>query len=92
MAYEGQELVSHNGFRVKLIQITEEMLQMEASYSGEGGFPREHYHPQQDEHFEVLEGAVRAMGLSGFTGKSGRPCGQPSSLSVPIATTPGQTS
>jgi quercetin dioxygenase-like cupin family protein len=61
MAFEGQELVGRNGFRLKLVRITEEMLEMEGSYSGEGGLPPEHYHPHQDEHFEVLEGAVRAV-------------------------------
>lgn len=34
---------------------------MEASYSGRGGFPPEHYHPRQDEQFEVLEGAMKAV-------------------------------
>ena len=61
MAYEGQELVGHNGFRLKLLRITEDVLEMEASYSGEGGLPPEHFHPQQDEHFDVLEGALRAV-------------------------------
>ena len=61
MAYEGQELVGRNGFRLKLVRITEDLLEMEGSYSGEGGLPPEHYHPRQDEHFEVLDGAVRAV-------------------------------
>jgi quercetin dioxygenase-like cupin family protein len=61
MAYEGQELVGHNGFRLRLLRITQEVLEMEAYYSGEGGLPPEHLHPRQDEHFEVLEGAVRAV-------------------------------
>ena len=61
MAYEGQELVGHNGFRLKLVQITEEVLVMEGSYSGEGGLPPEHFHPSQDEHFEVLEGSAKAV-------------------------------
>jgi quercetin dioxygenase-like cupin family protein len=61
MAHEGQELVGRNGFRLKLLRITEEVLEMEGSYSGEGGLPPEHYHPHQDEHFEVLEGTVRAV-------------------------------
>jgi mannose-6-phosphate isomerase-like protein (cupin superfamily) len=61
MAHEGQELVGHNGFRLKLIQITDDLLVMEGSYSGEGALPPEHYHPRQDEHFEVLEGAVKAV-------------------------------
>lgn len=34
---------------------------MEGRYSGEGGLPPEHLHPNQDEHFEVLEGAVRTV-------------------------------
>ena len=61
MAHEGQELVGYNGFRLKLMRITEDVLEMEASYSGEGGLPPEHFHPRQDEHFEVREGAVRAV-------------------------------
>ena len=61
MPYEGQELVGRNGFRLKLQRITEDALEMEALYSGEGGLPPEHFHPHQDEHFEVLDGAVRAV-------------------------------
>jgi mannose-6-phosphate isomerase-like protein (cupin superfamily) len=61
MAHEGQELVGHNGFRLKLLRISEDVLEMEGSYSGEGGLPPEHFHPRQDEHFEVLEGTVRAV-------------------------------
>ena len=61
MAYEGQELEGRDGFRLKLLRISEEVLEMEASYTGRGGFPPEHYHPRQDERFEVLEGAVKAV-------------------------------
>jgi mannose-6-phosphate isomerase-like protein (cupin superfamily) len=61
MPYEGQELVGHNGFRLKLVRIAEDVLVMEGSYSGEGGLPPQHFHPRQDEHFEVLEGSVRAL-------------------------------
>ena len=61
MAYEGQELMGRNGFRLKLLRIDQDVLVMEAFYSGEGGLPPEHFHPQQDEHFEVLDGAVRAV-------------------------------
>ena len=61
MAHEGQEIVGHNGFRLKLLRITDEVLEMEASYSGQGGLPPEHLHPRQDERFEVLEGAVRTV-------------------------------
>ena len=34
---------------------------MEASYSGAAGMPPEHLHPSQAEHFEVLEGTMRAV-------------------------------
>jgi quercetin dioxygenase-like cupin family protein len=61
MPREGQELVGPNGFRLKFTRITEAVLEMEAFYSGEGSLPPEHYHPRQDEHFEVLEGAVTAV-------------------------------
>jgi quercetin dioxygenase-like cupin family protein len=61
MAHEGQEIVGRNGFRLRLLRITEELLEMEGSYSGEGGLPPEHFHPRQDEHFNVLEGALRAV-------------------------------
>ena len=34
---------------------------MEATYAGSGSLPPEHLHPRQAEHFEVLEGTVRAV-------------------------------
>ena len=38
-----------------------ELLEMEASYSGEAGMPPEHLHPKQAERFEILEGRMRAI-------------------------------
>jgi quercetin dioxygenase-like cupin family protein len=38
-----------------------ELLEMEASYSGEAAMPPEHLHPKQAERFEVLEGRMRAI-------------------------------
>lgn len=61
MAHQGQELSGHNGFRLKFVRITDDLLEMEASYSGQGGLPPEHLHPQQNERFEVLDGTVRAV-------------------------------
>ena len=60
MPHDGQELEGPNGYRLKLVRTGEELLEMEASYSGQGGWPPEHLHPHQDERFEVLEGAVLA--------------------------------
>ena len=61
MAHEGQVLEGFAGFRLKLLEITDELLVMEAGYSGESGMPPMHFHPNQDESFEVLEGAVRVV-------------------------------
>src|SRR5262249_37187222 len=61
MPYVGQHLNAYNGFRRKLGRLTDDVLEMEAYYSGEGGMPPGHFHPSQDEHFAVLEGAVRAV-------------------------------
>ena len=61
MAYEGQELEGRNGYRLRLVRISAELLEMEAHYAGRGDLPPEHYHPSQDEHFEVREGSVRVI-------------------------------
>jgi mannose-6-phosphate isomerase-like protein (cupin superfamily) len=44
---------------LKIVSSTEEALEVEASYRPGGSPPPAHFHPAQDEHFEVLEGAVR---------------------------------
>jgi quercetin dioxygenase-like cupin family protein len=65
MAHAGQELSGPNGFRLRLVRTGREtggvLLEMEALYSGSGSLPPEHLHPSQDEHFEVLDGAVVAI-------------------------------
>ena len=38
---------------------TPELLEVEAVYSPGGSAPPKHFHPQQDEHFEVLSGELR---------------------------------
>jgi quercetin dioxygenase-like cupin family protein len=57
---EGQELGS-DAFRLRFVRIDDELLEMEASYAGDGRLPPEHLHPNQVERFEVLEGAVRTI-------------------------------
>jgi len=47
--------------RLRFVRITDDLLEMEATYSGQGALPPPHLHPKQDERFEVLEGAVRAV-------------------------------
>jgi Cupin domain len=61
MAHAGQELVGANGARLRLVSIDPELLEMEASYPGDGALPPEHFHPRQHERFEVLDGTVRAI-------------------------------
>ena len=60
MPHDGQEIHGPNGYRLRLVRTGEEVLEMEASYSGTGGWPPEHLHPRQAERFEVLEGAIVA--------------------------------
>ncbi len=38
-----------------------ELLEMEATYTGEAGMPPAHLHPKQVERFEVIEGAMRTI-------------------------------
>jgi quercetin dioxygenase-like cupin family protein len=61
MPYDGQELHGHAGYRLRLISITPELLEMEAIYGGTGQMPPLHLHPSQTERFEVLEGTVRTV-------------------------------
>ena len=49
------------GERLEVVQDTPDVLTVEACYAPRGNRPPAHYHPGQDEHFEVLEGAVRAV-------------------------------
>lgn len=60
MPEAGQELGS-DAFRLRFVQIDDDVLVMEARYGGDGRLPPEHLHPRQTERFEVLDGAVRAL-------------------------------
>jgi mannose-6-phosphate isomerase-like protein (cupin superfamily) len=61
MAHEGQELEGPSGMRLRLVQISDELLEMEAHYSGDGDLPPPHLHPSQLERFTVTDGAIRAV-------------------------------
>ena len=61
MAREGQLFEAPDGNTLRLVRITADLLEMEATYSGEGALPPPHFHPTQDERFEVLEGAVTVV-------------------------------
>jgi mannose-6-phosphate isomerase-like protein (cupin superfamily) len=49
---------------VTIRQSSPEVLEVEGSYGPGGKAPPAHYHPAQDEHFEILDGTLRAK-LSG---------------------------
>jgi quercetin dioxygenase-like cupin family protein len=63
MAHQGQKIESPAGMTLLLVRTGDEtdgeLLEMEATYSGEAGMPPEHLHPNQVERFEVLEGSMR---------------------------------
>jgi mannose-6-phosphate isomerase-like protein (cupin superfamily) len=44
---------------VTVRESTPELLELEATYRPASQAPPKHYHPSQDEHFEVLDGSVR---------------------------------
>jgi mannose-6-phosphate isomerase-like protein (cupin superfamily) len=56
MAHTGQELHGPGGLLLRIVRADDELLEMEAAYSGEGSMPPMHLHPSQAERFEVLEG------------------------------------
>jgi len=64
MARTGDVIDNGQGFRLELVKTAAdtdgELLEMLATYSG-GDLPPSHTHPKQDEHFTVLEGAVRTV-------------------------------
>jgi quercetin dioxygenase-like cupin family protein len=65
VAQAGQEIEGFGGMRLRLVQTGDEtggeLLEMEASYTGEAGMPPAHLHPKQVERFEILEGSMRTI-------------------------------
>jgi mannose-6-phosphate isomerase-like protein (cupin superfamily) len=61
MPQPGQEIKRANGFVLRIITLDDELLEMEARYRGDAPLAQSHYHPHQDEHFEVLEGTIHAV-------------------------------
>ena len=64
MASAGQ-LLEAPGLTLSLLETSAEtngeLLVMEAGYTGDGPLPPPHFHPSQDEHFEVLVGRARTV-------------------------------
>ena len=66
MAHAGEQIGNPDtGFSLRFIRTAQdtagELLEMEATYEGGSAKPPEHFHPRQREHFEILEGSMRAL-------------------------------
>ena len=61
MPHVGQEIKRGNGFVVKIVRLEDDVLEIEARYRGDAPLAQAHYHPSQDEHFEVLSGRIHAV-------------------------------
>jgi mannose-6-phosphate isomerase-like protein (cupin superfamily) len=61
MPHPGQEIKRANGFVLRIDTLDPGLLAMEARYRGDAPLAEAHYHPSQDEHFEVLEGTIHAV-------------------------------
>lgn len=55
--FRGQTLT----FRRTTAETAGELLEVESNWAGAGQEPPEHYHPYQEERFEMLEGELRAQ-------------------------------
>ena len=66
---------------LRLVAVSPELLEMEASYSGEGGMPPMHLHPSQTERFLVLSGRME-KGVGGVE----RPYEEGAEFEVPAGT------
>lgn len=64
MARSGDVITNPNGETLRFLRTAAdtngELLEMEASYAPHSAPPPEHYHPQQEETFQVLAGEFRA--------------------------------
>jgi mannose-6-phosphate isomerase-like protein (cupin superfamily) len=57
----GQEIKRANGFMVRIVRLEDEVLEIEAHYRGDAPLAPAHFHPSQDEHFEVKSGRIHAV-------------------------------
>ena len=61
MPQVGQEIKRANGYMVRIVRLEDDLLEVEAHYVGDAPLAQAHYHPTQDEHFEVLSGRIHAV-------------------------------
>lgn len=60
MPSAGDTFGLHDGETVTVVTATPELLELEAEWTASENKPPPHFHPSQDEHFEVTEGALTA--------------------------------
>ena len=64
MVHAGQQLTGSGNYLRFIRTAAEtdgELLEMESTYREGAALPPAHFHPSQDEHFEVLEGTVKTI-------------------------------
>lgn len=64
MVHAGQQLTGSGNYLRFIRTAAEtdgELLEMESTYREGAALPPAHFHPSQDEHFEVLDGTVRTI-------------------------------
>lgn len=86
MAKSGDLLVNPvTGMQLRILQASSDtggtLLEMEATYAPRSPEPPEHFHPNQDERFEILEGEMQVRLAEGV-----RTLAQGDSLDVPAGT------
>jgi quercetin dioxygenase-like cupin family protein len=69
------------GESLTVLRSTPERLDVEATYRAAGSPPPKHYHPDQDEHFEVLSGRIRVR-----AGDAERELGPEETIDIPRGT------
>ena len=68
--------------RLRVVRSDAEELEVEATYAPGSQAPPNHLHPDQDEHFEILEGAMQVV----IAGEPERTVGKGEKLDVPRGT------
>jgi mannose-6-phosphate isomerase-like protein (cupin superfamily) len=68
--------------RIRIVRSDPEALEVEATYAASSAPPPNHLHPAQDEHFEILEGAMQVS----IDGAPERTLAAGETLDVPRAT------
>ncbi len=61
MPHVGKKIKRANGFALQILALDDDLLVLKAQYRGDAPLAQSHFHPTQDEHFEVTEGTIHAV-------------------------------